>query len=59
MYSADADGKPLHQAMLYTDPRGAKECKAFADGIGEKKLASMTGLKPHEMYSISISGIKT
>lgn len=50
---ADADGKPLHQAMLYTDPRGAKECKALVDGIGEKKLASMTGLKPHEMYSIS------
>lgn len=48
----DEDGRPLHKAMLYTDPRGAKECRELEEKLGGKFIASITGLKPHEMYSI-------
>lgn len=49
----DEKGKPLHRAMLYTDPRGASECRELEEKLGSKFIASVTGLKPHEMYSIS------
>lgn len=49
----DAKGKPLHAAMLYTDPRGKEECQELEAHFGGKYLASVTGAKPHEMYSIS------
>lgn len=48
----DEKGRPLHKAMLYTDPRGAKECRELEEKLGGKIIASITGLKPHEMYSI-------
>ena len=47
------DGKPLHNVMLYTDPRGIEECKELEEKLGGRYLASITGTKPHEMYSIS------
>ncbi len=80
----DGQGKPLHTAMLYTDPRGAEECRelirnfaamkgstektdeaaltetefcrnteAAQETAVQKKMAAITGLHPHEMYSIS------
>ncbi len=49
----DAEGTPLHTAMLYTDPRGAEECAELVEKIGRVKLIEETGLNPHEMYSIS------
>lgn len=49
----DGAGEPLHPAMLYTDPRGREECLELVRKIGEKKIAEITGLRPHEMYSIS------
>ena len=49
----DGEGKPLHTAMLYTDPRGARQCARLREKIGEKEIARITGLRPHEMYSIS------
>lgn len=49
----DAAGNPLHNAMLYTDPRGAEECRELVEKLGEKRIAGITGLRPHEMYSIS------
>lgn len=48
----DGEGRPLHRAMLYTDPRGAKECRELENKLGGKIIASITGLKPHEMYSL-------
>lgn len=39
--------------MLYTDPRGAWQCARLREKIGEKEIARITGLRPHEMYSIS------
>lgn len=48
----DERGIPLHKAMLYTDPRGADECRVLTEKIGGKTIASITGLRPHEMYSL-------
>lgn len=50
---ADGKGRPLHPAMLYTDPRGAEECRELEEKLGGMHIASITGLRPHEMYSIS------
>lgn len=49
----DKKGTPLHRAMLYTDPRGKEECQVLVKKLGEKQIAQITGLRPHEMYSIS------
>lgn len=49
----DGAGTPLHPAMLYTDPRGVEECGELVDKLGAKHIAEITGLRPHEMYSIS------
>lgn len=46
-------GTPLHNAMLYTDPRGAEECAVLREKLGSAHIAQITGLAPHEMYSIS------
>lgn len=49
----DEAGDPLHPAMLYTDPRGQEECRQLIEKLGERSIAHITGLRPHEMYSIS------
>ena len=46
-------GEPLHNAMLYTDPRGAEECTELTEKLGAAHIAQVTGLAPHEMYSVS------
>ena len=46
-------GEPLHSAMLYTDPRGAEECTELVEKLGADHIAEITGLAPHEMYSVS------
>ena len=46
-------GEPLHNAMLYTDPRGSEECTELVEKLGADHIAEVTGLAPHEMYSIS------
>ena len=48
----DDTGKPLHSAMLYTDPRGAEECAELVQMLGEEHITQITGVKPSEMYSI-------
>ncbi len=49
----DGEGMPLMPAMLYTDPRGAEECRELSEKLGADRIARITGLAPHEMYSIS------
>ena len=48
----DAAGTPLHTAMLYTDPRGAEECDELVEKLGAESIARVSGLAPHEMYSV-------
>lgn len=33
-------------------PRGKEECQKLVVALGEKNIANITGLRPHEMYSI-------
>lgn len=49
---ADEEGKPLHHAMLYTDPRGSEECRELCAKMSSEEIAEISGVKPHEMYSI-------
>ena len=49
----DEAGEPLHNAMLYTDHRGAEECAELSEKLGKAHIAHVTGLAPHEMYSIA------
>lgn len=49
----DEAGIPLHPAMLYTDPRGSEECKDLIDKLGEREISHITGVRPHETYSIA------
>ena len=48
----DGEGRPLHPAMLYTDPRGGGECRVLCGALGEDRIARISGLRPHEMYSV-------
>ena len=48
----DAQGTPLHTSMLYTDPRGAEECAELVEKLGSDRIARISGLAPHEMYSV-------
>lgn len=49
----DEHGKPLHRAMLYTDPRGQEECRELERKMDGRTIASITGVKPNETYSLS------
>lgn len=48
----DEAGEPLRPAMLYTDPRGREECEELSAKLGKEQIAEISGLVPHEMYSI-------
>ncbi|MBQ7794297.1 MAG: carbohydrate kinase [Clostridia bacterium] len=48
----DENDNVLLPSMLYTDPRGEKECQALLDTLGEKTLIDISGVKPHQMYSL-------
>lgn len=48
----DENDNILAPSMLYTDPRGEKECESLCRAVGEEKLTLLSGVKPHPMYSI-------
>jgi xylulokinase len=48
----DEKGKPLHRAMLYTDPRGKEQCMELCEKLGAERICAISGMKPHEMYSL-------
>lgn len=49
----DENDNVLAPSMLYTDPRGEKECAQLCDLLSAERLTLLTGVKPHPMYSIS------
>lgn len=49
----DDEDRVLAPSMLYTDPRGEKECEYLCRKVGEERLTLLSGVKPHPMYSIS------
>lgn len=50
--ATDEMGMPLYPSMLYTDPRGSKQVKDLCEKIPSVRVATISGTKPHEMYSI-------
>jgi len=48
----DAADEPICNALLYTDPRGGDECAALCEKLGRERLAHITGINPHPMYSL-------
>ena len=48
----DENDEVLLPSMLYTDPRGGEECAELCDALGEKRLTYISGVKPHQMYSL-------
>lgn len=50
----DENGTPLAPVMLYTDPRGQEECRELEAKVkgGGLRIAKISGLRPHEMYSL-------
>lgn len=50
--ATDKEGKPLYPSMLYTDPRGSVQVGEICARIPADRSAGITGIKPHEMYSL-------
>ena len=48
----DKEDNVLLPSMLYTDPRGEKECADLCTNLGEQRLTYISGVKPHQMYSL-------
>jgi len=48
----DGQDEPIRPVMLYTDPRGEKECGELADRVGRERIEKIAGVKPHSMYSL-------
>ncbi len=48
----DENGNVLMPSMLYTDPRGEEERKMLCEALDEEKLTYISGVKPHQMYSL-------
>lgn len=48
----DREDEPCAPSMLYTDPRGQKECMRIIQAFGAENTAFKTGAKVHEMYSL-------
>ena len=48
----DHNDMPCAPSMLYTDPRGEKQCGTLIRAFGAEKLAFRTGANPHQMYSL-------
>ena len=42
----------LLPSMLYTDPRGEKECTELCEKLSEEKITYISGVKPHQMFSL-------
>ena len=48
----DEHDEPLMDVMLYTDPRGVSECEEIKEALGAERVAGITGMTPHAMYSL-------
>ena len=48
----DEKGTPLEDCLLDTDKRGAEECRLLEEKLGSRHIAEISGVRPHEMYSL-------
>jgi len=48
----DEKDEPILPVMLYTDIRGKEQSEYLAEKIGSEYIEKVTGVHPHEMYSL-------
>ena len=48
----DENDTPIFPIMLYTDPRGERECEEILSLFDGKALTKTVGVAPHSMYSL-------
>lgn len=48
----DEQDQPLLPVMLYTDPRGEEQATRLEETLGRDRIAAITGLTAHSMYSL-------
>ena len=48
----DEQDVPIRPVMLYTDPRGTRECQELTEKLGKTRIEQITGVAPHSMYSM-------
>ncbi len=48
----DENDTVLFPSMLYTDQRGGEEVNELIQKLGEERLTHISGVKPHQMYSL-------
>ncbi len=48
----DEKDEPILPVMLYTDSRGKEQSEYLAEKIGSEYIEKVTGVRPHEMYSL-------
>jgi xylulokinase len=48
----DENDRPFAPVMLYTDPRGKEERMTLEEKLGSRHIMEVSGLRPHEMYSL-------
>lgn len=48
----DERDEPLRPVMLYTDPRGSRECEELVSRMGRERIEKIAGVRPHSMYSL-------
>ncbi len=48
----DAQGDPLHKAMIYCDLRSEVQARRLADAIGTERLYEITGNRPSAAYTL-------
>jgi len=48
----DEKDEPILPVMLYTDIRGKEQSERLAEKIGSEYIEQVTGVHPHEMYSL-------
>lgn len=48
----DESGCPLMPSMLYTDPRGKRECMELTDKLGSRHIQEICGARSSETYSL-------
>jgi len=54
--AVDKNGEVLAKSLLYTDSRGSQQCQRYVEAVGRERIMRVSGVNPHNMYSISKIG---
>ena len=48
----DENDAPVCPSILYTSPKGDRECEILTEKLGKEYICHVTGVAPHSMYSV-------